>query len=175
MVPGNCIDTNQWTVIVSRICTEMILLPDSSRFLHDPQKRPAASVWPLSRPLRRSSGAEPAAVRRSCMRQSLLAAVVLTRSGCTDSTSEFNQKTSMPRAEPAGDSMDPHQPPARQNACRPRMASASISRLANSSTLPDAIPRASRVILTGSDARRLEMNNAVPSPSSVGFVAMISS
>ena len=47
--------------------------------------------------------------------------------------------------------------------------------LANSSTLPEARPRASRVIGTPVSARRLATSRAVPSPSRFGLVAMISS
>ena len=44
------------------------------------------------------------------------------------------------------------------------MASASISLLANSNTLPLVMPRASRVTWTGRSPRRFEMCSAVPSP-----------
>ena len=53
-------------------------------------------------------------------------------------------------------------------------ASARISLFANSNTLPAVMPRASRVIWTGNPSR-FEMCSAVPSPSTVGLVAMITS
>src|SRR5262249_49908607 len=62
-----------------------------------------------------------------------------------------------------------------QNARRPSRASASIWLLANSSTEPEGKPRAKRVTHTPVPASRLEMYSAVPSPSRVGLVAMITS
>src|SRR5262249_22639241 len=62
-----------------------------------------------------------------------------------------------------------------QNARRPSKASASIWLLANSSTEPDGRPRAKRVRRTPVSASRFEMYRAVPSPSVVGLVAMITS
>ena len=50
-----------------------------------------------------------------------------------------------------------------------------MSRLANSSVLPDARPRASRVIRTGVSVKRLATKSEVPSPSRFGFVARMSS
>ncbi len=50
-----------------------------------------------------------------------------------------------------------------------------MSRLANSSVPPEARPRASRVIFTPDSPSRLAIKRAVPSPSRLGLVAMISS
>ena len=60
-----------------------------------------------------------------------------------------------------------------QNGCRPESASASISLLANSRTLPEARPRANLVIATPVLSRALATSIAVPSPSRLGFVAMM--
>ena len=62
-----------------------------------------------------------------------------------------------------------------QNGCRPEIASATISLLVYSSILPWVMPRASFVILTFESASIFEIYNAVPSPSTVGLVAIITS
>ena len=59
--------------------------------------------------------------------------------------------------------------------CRPVRASAIISRFAYSSTLPAVIPLARRVISTGNSLKKLLMYSDVPSPSTVGLVAMMTS
>lgn len=63
----------------------------------------------------------------------------------------------------------------RHNFCLPDNASARISLFVYSNTLPVVIPRAKRVNETGNSASKLEMYNAVPSPSTVGLVAMMTS
>src|SRR5205823_4161127 len=71
--------------------------------------------------------------------------------------------------------VESHESTPLQNARRPSRASASIWLLANSRTEPEGKPRAKRVRRTPRGVSKLERYSAVPSPSRVGLVAMMTS